>query len=195
MADGGITVHIWLGAEHMVTGYDHLLFLFGVILFLTGFLDVVRFITAFTLGQCITLLGATLADVTADAQLIGAVIALSVVYKGFENLGGFEIGTRAPNLLAMVFIFGLIHGFGLSTRLQDKHIERGKHAISSLFQPAKTLFARSKEKPAQASVGVTAISMVCKLNFTQTILKGMAQIKLWTPRHLETHPTDSSGAP
>jgi len=121
MADGGILEYIWLGAEHMVTGYDHLLFLFGVIFFLTGFRDVVRFITAFTLGHCITLLGATLAGVTANAHLIDAVIALSVIYKGFENLGGFEktLGIRPPNLLAMVFIFGLVHGFGLSTRLQE----------------------------------------------------------------------------
>ena len=121
MADGGILEYIWLGAEHMVTGYDHLLFLFGVIFFLTGFRDVVRFITAFTLGHCITLLGATLAGITADAHLIDAVIALSVVYKGFENLGGFKktLGIRAPNLLAMVFMFGLVHGFGLSTRLQE----------------------------------------------------------------------------
>jgi hypothetical protein len=121
MADGGILEYIWLGAEHMVTGYDHLLFLFGVIFFLTGFRDVVRFITAFTLGHCITLLGATLAGVTANAYLIDAVIALSVVYKGFENLGGFKktFGIRPPNLVAMVFIFGLIHGFGLSTRLQE----------------------------------------------------------------------------
>ncbi len=121
MADGGILEYIWLGAEHMVTGYDHLLFLFGVIFFLTGFRDVVRFITAFTLGHCITLLGATLAGVTANAYLIDAVIALSVIYKGFENLDGFEktLGIRAPNLLTMVFLFGLIHGFGLSTRLQE----------------------------------------------------------------------------
>jgi hypothetical protein len=121
MKAGGILDYIWLGAEHMVTGYDHLLFLFGVIFFLTGFRDVVRFITAFTLGHCITLLGATLAGITANAYLIDAVIALSVVYKGFENLDGFQktLGFRAPNLLAMVFIFGLVHGFGLSTRLQE----------------------------------------------------------------------------
>ncbi len=121
MADGGILEYIWLGAEHMVTGYDHLLFLFGVIFFLKGFRDVVRFITAFTLGHCITLLGATLAGVTANAYLVDAVIALSVIYKGFENLDGFGkvFRIRAPNLLAMVFMFGLIHGFGLSTRLQE----------------------------------------------------------------------------
>jgi hypothetical protein len=121
MAAGGILEYIWLGAEHMVTGYDHLLFLFGVIFFLAGFRDVVRFITAFTLGHCITLLGATLLGVTANAHLIDAVIALSVIYKGFENLGGFEKTLRIspPNLLAMVFLFGLVHGFGLSTRLQE----------------------------------------------------------------------------
>ncbi len=118
---GGILDYVWLGAEHMVTGYDHLLFLFGVIFFLTGFRDVVRFITAFTLGHCITLLGATLLGVTASAYLVDAVIALSVIYKGFENLDGFKrvFDRQAPNLLFMVFAFGLIHGFGLSTRLQE----------------------------------------------------------------------------
>ena len=121
MTDGGIVDYIWLGAEHMVTGYDHLLFLFGVIFFLTGFRDIVRFITAFTLGHCITLLGATMAGITANAYLIDAVIALSVIYKGFENLDGFKkaFNIEAPNLLGMVFGFGLIHGFGLSTRLQE----------------------------------------------------------------------------
>ena len=121
MAEGGLLAYVWLGAEHMVTGYDHLLFLFGVIFFLTGFKDIVRFITAFTVGHCITLLGATLLGVTANAYLIDAVIALSVVYKGFENLDGFKkyFGRPSPNLLMMVFLFGLIHGFGLSTRLQE----------------------------------------------------------------------------
>jgi hypothetical protein len=121
MTDGGVLDFVWLGAEHMVTGYDHLLFLFGVIFFLTGFRDIVRFITAFTLGHCITLLGATLVGITANAYLIDAVIALSVIYKGFENLDGFKkyFDKEAPNLLLMVFCFGLIHGFGLSTRLQE----------------------------------------------------------------------------
>jgi hypothetical protein len=121
MIQGGVIDYIWLGAEHMVTGYDHLLFLFGVIFFLDSFRDVVRFITAFTLGHCITLLGATLAGITANAHLIDAIIALSVIYKGFENLDGFKklFNIRAPNLLFMVFLFGLIHGFGLSTRLQE----------------------------------------------------------------------------
>jgi len=121
MTEGGLLAYVWLGAEHMVTGYDHLLFLFGVIFFLTGFRDIVRFITAFTVGHCVTLLGATLLGITANAYLIDAVIALSVVYKGFENLDGFErfFNTRSPNLLTMVVLFGLVHGFGLSTRLQE----------------------------------------------------------------------------
>ena len=120
MVDGSALEYIWLGAEHMVTGYDHLLFLFGVLFFLQGFRDILRFISAFTLGHCITLLGATLAGVSANAYLIDAVIAVSVMYKGFENIDGFQryFGRTAPNLLTMVFVFGLIHGFGLSTRLQ-----------------------------------------------------------------------------
>jgi hypothetical protein len=121
MVGGGALEYIWLGATHMLTGYDHLLFLFGVIFFLANFKDIVRFITAFTLGHCITLLGATLAGISANAYLIDAVIAISVIYKGFENLDGFKrfFKRDAPNLLWMVFGFGLIHGFGLSTRLQE----------------------------------------------------------------------------
>ncbi len=120
LAGGGLVDYVWVGAKHMVTGYDHLLFLAGVIFFLSGLRDVVRFITVFTVGHSITLLGATYFGIRADEHLIDAVIALSVLYKGFENLGGFtRLGVRSPNLLAMVFAFGLIHGFGLSTRLQS----------------------------------------------------------------------------
>lgn len=121
MIDGGYLEYIWLGATHMIQGYDHLLFLFGVIFFLTKFKDVVKFITAFTLGHCITLIFATFMGITANYFLIDAVIALTVVYKGFDNLGGFEkvFKMKSPNLLSLVFIFGLIHGFGLSTRLQQ----------------------------------------------------------------------------
>ena len=121
MSSGSLLDYVWLGAEHMITGYDHLLFLFGVIFFLTSVRDIVRFITAFTLGHCITLLSATLLGISANAWLIDAVIALSVVYKGFENLDGFErfLKRKGPDLLVMVFVFGLIHGFGLSTRLQE----------------------------------------------------------------------------
>lgn len=119
--NGGLLSYIYVGAKHMVTGYDHLLFLAGVIFYLQGFKDIVRFITVFTIGHSITLIGATYLGIQADEHLVDAVIALSVLYKGFENLGGFEkyLKVKSPNLLFMVFIFGLIHGFGLSTRLQS----------------------------------------------------------------------------
>ncbi len=125
---GGLLAYIRVGATHMLTGYDHLLFLAGVIFFLEGFKDIVRFITAFTIGHSITLIGATYLGIRADEHLIDAVIALSVVYKGFENLGGFKrvFGVASPNLLAMVFAFGLIHGFGLSTRLQSFDMGEGQ---------------------------------------------------------------------
>ena len=121
---GGLADFIYLGAKHMVTGYDHILFLIGVIFFLTKFSDIVRFVTAFTIGHSITLVFATLYQISANYYLIDAVIAFSVIYKGFENLGGFKkiFCKSAPNLIAMVFVFGLIHGFGLSTRLQQLHL-------------------------------------------------------------------------
>ena len=112
--------YIELGATHMITGYDHLLFLFGVIFFITSFKEIVKFITAFTIGHSITLVFATLYEIQANYYLIDAVIALTVIYKAFDNLDGFKryLNTNSPNLLGMVFAFGLIHGFGLSTRLQ-----------------------------------------------------------------------------
>lgn len=117
---GGLWAYIRVGATHMLTGYDHLLFLTGVIFYLNGFKDILKFITVFTIGHCITLIGATYSGITANEHLVDAVIALSVLYKGFENLGGFEkMGFKSPNLLLMVGLFGLIHGFGLSTRLQS----------------------------------------------------------------------------
>jgi hypothetical protein len=119
--EGGNLEYIKLGATHMLTGYDHLLFLFGVIFFLTKFTDIVKFITAFTLGHCVTLIFATLLHIKANFYLIDAVIALTVCYKAFDNLDGFRkyIQIQSPNLLGAVFLFGLIHGFGLSTRLQQ----------------------------------------------------------------------------
>jgi hypothetical protein len=119
--DAGLTEYLWLGAKHMVTGYDHLLFLFGVIFFLTKFKDIVKFVTAFTLGHSITLIFATFLGIKANYFLIDAVIALTVIYKGFDNIDGFKkyLNMNAPNLLGAVFCFGLIHGFGLSTRLQQ----------------------------------------------------------------------------
>lgn len=119
--DAGFIDYIQLGASHMLSGYDHLLFLFGVVFFLSRFIDIVKFITAFTIGHSITLIFATLFQLQANYYLIDAIIALTVCYKAFENLDGFKkhLDIRAPGLIWMVFGFGLIHGFGLSTRLQS----------------------------------------------------------------------------
>jgi len=121
MLDGGYLQYIGLGASHMLTGYDHLLFLFGVVFFLTTFRDVARFVTAFTVGHCITLILATYFKITWNFYLVDAIIAISVIYKGFDNNGGFQkhFDMKSPNLLMAVFAFGLLHGFGLSTRLQQ----------------------------------------------------------------------------
>ena len=120
LKNGGLWAYIQVGATHMLTGYDHLLFLAGVIFYLKGFKDILKFITVFTIGHCITLIGGTYLQIMANEYLVDAVIALSVLYKGFENLNGFDkIKVKSPNLLVMVGIFGLIHGFGLSTRLQS----------------------------------------------------------------------------
>ena len=121
MLDGGYVRYIGLGARHMLTGYDHLLFLFGVVFFLTTFKDIAKFVTVFTVGHCITLIFATYYKITWNYYLVDAVIAISVIYKGFDNNGGFQrvFDMKSPNLLAAVFGFGLLHGFGLSTRLQQ----------------------------------------------------------------------------
>tara|TARA_B110000908_G_scaffold4490_1_gene5842 strand:- start:140 stop:895 length:756 start_codon:yes stop_codon:yes gene_type:complete len=127
MANASLSDYIYFGAEHMLTGYDHILFLIGIVFFLSNYLDIFKFITAFTIAHCITLVFATSYGITANAYLVDAVIAFSVIYKGFENLGGFKkyLTIQAPNLIVMVFIFGLIHGFGLSTKLQEVAIASG----------------------------------------------------------------------
>ena len=134
-AEGGFLDFFPLGATHMLTGYDHLLFLFGVVFFLTKFKDIVKFVTAFTIGHSITLIAATFAGIQANYFLIDAVIALTVCYKGFDNLDGFKkyLDMKSPNLVAAVFIFGLIHGFGLSTRLQQVTIGEGFDLLGKII--------------------------------------------------------------
>ena len=119
--EGGNLRYIWIGATHMLSGYDHLAFIFGIIFFLTRFKDIVKYITAFTLGHSITLIYATFTALQVNYFLIDAVIALSVCYIAFANLQGFEkyLNVKAPNMMAMIFGLGLIHGLGLSTRLQQ----------------------------------------------------------------------------
>jgi hypothetical protein len=111
---------MYLGAKHMVTGYDHLLFLVGVIFFLFRLKDVLLYVSLFTIGHSLTLLVGVLGGVRANPFLIDAVIGFSVVYKAFENMDGFRrfLGFQ-PNTRAAVLIFGLFHGFGLATKLQE----------------------------------------------------------------------------
>ncbi len=111
---------LYLGAKHMVTGYDHLLFLVGVIFFLRRLRDVVLYVSLFTLGHSLTLLYGVLADVSVNPYIIDAIIGLSVVYKGFENVGGFKrVFDIAPDTRVAVLVFGLFHGLGLATKLQE----------------------------------------------------------------------------
>jgi hypothetical protein len=111
---------LYIGAEHMVTGYDHLLFLVGVIFFLYRPKEILTYVSLFTIGHSLTLLLGVLANIQMNAFIIDAIIALSIVYKGLDNLGGFQrlIG-KQPNTKAAVLIFGLFHGFGLATKLQE----------------------------------------------------------------------------
>jgi hypothetical protein len=111
---------LYLGAKHMVTGYDHLLFLVGVIFFLYRMKDVVLYVSLFTLGHSLTLLVGVIGGIHANPYIIDAIIGFSVVYKAFDNMGGFQrIFGFQPNTRAAVLVFGLFHGFGLATKLQD----------------------------------------------------------------------------
>jgi len=120
-----IVPFIYLGAKHMVTGYDHLAFLVGVIFFLYRLKDVVLYVSLFTIGHSITLLSGVLGGIHANSYVIDAIIGLSVVYKAFENMGGFNrvLGFQ-PNTQLAVLIFGLFHGFGLATKLQDLQLSQ-----------------------------------------------------------------------
>jgi len=110
---------MYLGAKHMVTGYDHLLFLAGVIFFLYRLKDVALYVTLFAIGHSVTLLVGVLGGLHANAYIVDAIIGLSVVYKALENIGAFQrMGIRIDSRAA-VLTFGLAHGFGLSTKLQD----------------------------------------------------------------------------
>lgn len=111
---------VYLGAKHMVTGYDHLAFLVGVIFFLYRMKDVITYVTLFTIGHSVTLLAGVLGGIHANAYIVDAIIGLSVVYKAFDNMDGFRrlLGFQ-PNMKAAVLAFGLFHGFGLATKLQE----------------------------------------------------------------------------
>jgi len=111
---------MYLGAKHMVTGYDHLLFLVGVIFYLYRLKDVLLYVSLFTIGHSTTLLAGVLGGIHANPYLIDAIIGFSVAYKAFENMDGFRrVFGFQPNIRAAVLVFGLFHGFGLATKLQD----------------------------------------------------------------------------
>ena len=115
---------MYLGAKHMVTGYDHLLFLAGVIFFLYRLKDVALYVTLFAVGHSVTLLFGVLGGIHANPHVVDAIIGLSVVYKALENMGAFKrMGVRIDSRLA-VLAFGMAHGFGLSTKLQDLHLSQ-----------------------------------------------------------------------
>ncbi|MEZ7516173.1 HupE/UreJ family protein [Flavobacterium frigidarium] len=116
---------LYIGAKHMLTGYDHLLFLVGVIFFLYRPKEVFLYVSFFTIGHSTTLLLGVMSGISINAFLIDAIIALSIIYKGFDNLGGFKrFFGKQPNTKVAVLIFGLFHGFGLASKLQNFKFEK-----------------------------------------------------------------------
>ena len=115
-----IISYMYLGAKHMVTGYDHLLFLLGVVFFLYRLKDVGVYVTLFAIGHSSTLLLGVYFNIPANAYLIDAVIGFSVVYKALDNMGAYQrwFGFQ-PNTKAATLVFGLFHGFGLATKIQE----------------------------------------------------------------------------
>ena len=115
-----IAAFLYLGAKHMVTGYDHLLFLVGVIFFLYRLKDVFLYVSLFTIGHSTTLLLGVLGGIHANSYIVDAIIGFSVVYKAFDNMDGFRrLFGFQPNSKIAVLLFGLFHGFGLATKLQE----------------------------------------------------------------------------
>jgi len=115
-----VFTYLYLGAKHMVTGYDHLLFLVGVIFFLYKMRDVTLYVTLFAIGHSITMICGVLWHIHFNPYLIDAIIGFSVVYKAFDNLGFWQkwFG-RAPDTRLATLVFGLLHGFGLATKIQE----------------------------------------------------------------------------
>lgn len=162
----------YLGAKHMVTGYDHLLFLVGVIFFLFRMRQIALYVSLFSLGHSITLLAGVFFDLHVDPRLVDSVIGVSVAYKAFDNLGGFRtlFGVQ-PDPRAAVLGFGLIHGFGLATKLQALNlnpegllanlvsfnvgVEIGQFLALSLILLAMTLWRRGPVfRPTAAAANV-----------------------------------------
>ena len=116
---------LYLGAKHMATGYDHLLFVIGTVFFLYRLKHVAIYVTTFSIGHSTTLLLGVLGGVHVNSYLVDAIIGLSVAYIAFDNLGGFKtlLGFQ-PNTKLAILIFGLVHGFGLATKVQELNPSR-----------------------------------------------------------------------
>lgn len=120
-----IVPFIYLGAKHMVTGWDHLLFLLGVIFFLFRLAHIAVYVSLFAIGHSLTLLAGVYFDVPANAYLIDTIIGFSVVYKALDNMGAYKRWFEVqPNTKAATFIFGLFHGFGLATKIQQFELSK-----------------------------------------------------------------------
>jgi HupE / UreJ protein len=116
---------MYLGAKHMVTGYDHLLFLLGVIFFLYRLKDIGIYVTLFAIGHSTTMLAGVYFGTSVSSYLIDAIIGLSVVYKALDNLGAYQrwFGFQ-PNTKVATLVFGFFHGFGLATKIQEFELSR-----------------------------------------------------------------------
>ena len=114
---------VYLGAKHMMTGYDHILFLFGVIFFLYRFQHIGLYVSLFALGHSTTMVLGVYFNVGINSYLIDAIIGLSVVYKAMDNIGAFQrwFGFQ-PNTKVATLVFGLFHGFGLATKILEYKI-------------------------------------------------------------------------
>lgn len=122
-AGAAIGPFIYLGAKHMVTGYDHLLFLAGVVFFLTRPSQIIQYVSLFALGHSLTLILGVLGNIKVNAYLIDVIIALSVIYKALENMGALlPLGRFRPNTRWAVLVFGLFHGLGLAASLQELNL-------------------------------------------------------------------------
>ncbi|QKO20553.1 HupE/UreJ family protein [Rhodoferax sp. BAB1] len=125
ISGSNIPAFVYLGAKHMITGYDHLLFLFGVIFFLYRLKDVGLYVSLFALGHSTTMLIGVYFSMAANSYLIDAIIGLSVVYKALDNMGAFQRWFRfQPSTKAATLIFGLFHGFGLATKILEYNISQ-----------------------------------------------------------------------
>src|SRR5215208_2577537 len=120
-----IVPFMYLGAKHMFTGYDHILFLLGVIFFLYRLKEIGVYVSLFALGHSTTMLLGVYFGTNISGYLIDAIIGLSVVYKALDNLGAFQrwFGVQ-PNTKVATLVFGLFHGFGLATKILEYEISK-----------------------------------------------------------------------